>query len=126
MNVISITKIVAASFLGVFTLISGMILTGAGRPLNSVYFNIHKIIAVVMIVLLAVITVPLIKTGSTLSRIQVLVIAAAAALFIALVATGGMLSFERSWPAVVLRIHQIAPLLSLGFSSAGIYLLVTA
>ncbi|REG10982.1 hypothetical protein [Pelolinea submarina] len=126
MNVISTTKIVAAGVLGVFTLISGVIVTGAGRPLNSLYFNVHKIIAVVMIVLLAAVTVQLIKAGYALSMLQVLVIAAAAALFLALVATGGMLSFERSWPAVVLRIHQIASLLSLGFSAAGIYLLAAA
>jgi hypothetical protein len=126
MNVISTTKIIAAGVLGVFSLISGVILTGAGRPLNSLYFNIHKITAVVMIVLLAAITVQLIKAGYALSMLQVLVIAAAAALFLALVATGGMLSFERTWPAVVLRVHQIASLLSLGFSAAGIYLLAAS
>ena len=125
MDVISNTKLVAAGFLGLFTLISGVILTNAGRPLNAVYFNIHKIIAVIMIVLLVVMTVQLIKAGGALSTLQILVIAAAAILFLALIATGGMLSFERSWPTIVLRIHQVAPLLSLGFSAAGIYLLAT-
>ena len=118
------TKLVAAGVLGVLTLISGVLLTKAGRPLNSFLFNLHKMIAVVAIGLIIMSAVQLYKAGETKAVMELGLILLAGILFSGLVATGGMLSFEREWPSVVLKIHQVFPLLSLGISALSVFLLI--
>jgi len=123
MNAISTSKIVTAGALVVFTVVSGVLLTRAGRPYNTIGYNVHKLIAVGMIALLVVTTVRMIKAGAAFSPLGLALMVAAAILFLALIATGGMLSFEREWPAVVVTLHRMAPLFSLAASAAGMYLL---
>jgi hypothetical protein len=117
------TKLTIAGILGVLTLISGVVLSKTGRPLNAVFFNLHKMIAVVMIVLIVISVVQLAKAGETKALIELIVIGITGVLFVALIATGGMLSFERVWPALVLKIHQIVPLLSLASAAVTVFLL---
>jgi hypothetical protein len=117
------TKLIIAGILGILTLISGVVLSNTGRPLNSVIFNLHKLIAVAMIVLIVISVVQLAKAGETKALIELIAIVITGALFLALVATGGMLSFERQWPALVLKIHQIVPLLSLASAALTVFLL---
>lgn len=118
------TKLIAAGILGILTLVSGVILSNTGRPLNGLFFNLHKLIAVAAIVLITISVVQLLKAGETQALIAIGAIILAGLLFVALVATGGMLSFEREWPGFVLKIHQVAPLLSLAFSALSVYLLI--
>jgi len=118
------TKLIAAGVLGVLTLISGVLVTKAGRPLNAALFNLHKMIAVVAIVLIIMSAVQLYKAGETKAVMELGLIILVGILFTALVATGGMLSFEREWPSVVLKIHQVFPLLSLGISALSVFLLI--
>jgi len=118
------TKLTIAGILAVLTLISGVLLSNTGRPLNSVLFNLHKIIAVATVVLIIMSVVQLYKAGETRALIELGMIVFTGLFFIALVATGGMLSFERQWPAIVLKVHQVLPLLSLVFSAISAYLLI--
>lgn len=120
------TKLTMAGILGALTLISGVLLSNAGRPLNSLLFNAHKMIAVVLIVLIVLSVVQLYKAGEGGAWIELGIMILAGIFFIALVATGGMLSFERQWPAFVLKTHQVLPLLSLMFSAISAYLLIRA
>jgi hypothetical protein len=117
------TKLIAAGILGILTLISGVAVTKAGRPLNPIFFNLHKMIAVVMIVLIVISVVQLYKAGETQNAIVVGLTALAGLLLLGLVATGGMLSFEKVWPSFVLGIHKLVPLLALGFSALTIFLM---
>ena len=118
------TKLIAAGVLGVLTLISGVLVTKAGRPLNSVLFNLHKMIAVITIALIIISVVQMYKASEAKAIIELGMIILTGILFTALVATGGMLSFEHEWPSVVLKIHQVLPLLSLAFSVVSAVLLI--
>lgn len=118
------TKLISAGVLGIITLISGVVLSNTGRPLNTILFNLHKIISVATIVLIIVFVIQLYKAGETKTMLEIGMIILTILFFVALVATGGMLSFEREWPAIVLKIHQVLPLVSLTFSAISSYLLI--
>jgi hypothetical protein len=118
------TKLISAGVLGIITLITGVLLSNAGRPLNAVLFNLHKIISVATVVLIIVFVIQLYKAGETKTMLEIGMIILTILFFIALVATGGMLSFEREWPAIVLKIHQVLPLVSLAFSAISSYMLI--
>jgi len=117
-------KLIFAGILGVITLISGILLSNAGRPLNPALFNIHKMIAVIMIVLVILSVVQLYKAEETKALVELGMMILTGVLFAALVATGGMLSFEREWPSVVLKVHQVLPLISLACSAISVFLLI--
>lgn len=53
-------------------------------------------------------------------------LALTALLFLALFASGVLMSFEWQFPGVVLRIHQAAPLLALALGTASVYLLANS
>lgn len=118
------TKLISAGVLGIITLITGVLLSNAGRPLNAVLFNLHKIISVATVVLIIVFVIQLYKAGETKTMLEIGMIILTILFFVALVATGGMLSFEREWPAIVLKIHQVLPLVSLAFSAISSYMLI--
>jgi hypothetical protein len=118
------TKLIVAGVLAVLTLITGVVLSNAGRPLNSALFNIHKIISVVMIILVIIGVIQLHKVAEAKAMLELGMIILTIVFFVALVATGGMLSFEREWPAVVLKVHQVLPLVSIASASLSTYLLI--
>lgn len=107
----------------VFTLVTGIVLSNLGRPLNSIVFGLHKIIAVGTIVLLGLVVRNYYQTTNL--QIQYIVLfVVSGLLLLTLVVTGVLLSFERPVPTAVLRIHQIVPWLTLIVSSITAYLLV--
>lgn len=119
------TKLIAAGLLFLLTLISGMIVSHTGRPLSVWLVTIHKLIAVGGIVLTGMAVNQLYKTvdGKLFVELSLIVIGGIA--FLALIATGALLTREEmQLPEAVLKIHQVAPLLALVSSTAGIYLLV--
>ena len=118
------TKLIVAGALSVLTLITGVLVSNAGRPLNAALFNVHKIISVVMIVLVIIGVIQLHKASEVKTMLELGVIVLTIIFFVALVATGGMLSFEREWPAVVLKVHQVLPLVSVASAFLSTYLLI--
>ena len=108
----------------ILTLISGVILSNLGRPLNSAIFTVHKLIAVGTVILLGVTIRNLYKTGDfhTLSLVLIVV---TGLIFLTLIVSGALLSFERPVPQTILKIHQIAPLLAVAASIMSVYLLVS-
>ena len=123
MNAIT-SKLVIAGILFLLTLVTGVIVSRSGRPLSIGLVTVHKLIAVGTVVMAGIAINQLFKTtdGKTVIAIGIAVISAI--LFLALIATGAFLTREEmQLPAVVLRIHQIAPLLALAFSTITVYLL---
>lgn len=114
---------IAGLFL-LFTLASGVWLSHAGKPLNVVIFTIHKLIALATVIVIAVNVYNLYKALDIRTPVQLVVIAFAGLLFIALFITGALLSRGNPLPGVISRIHQVAPLLTLVFSAVTIYVLV--
>lgn len=119
------TNLITAGILFLLTLISGVIVSHSGRPLSVGLVTVHKLIAVVGIVLTGMAVNQLYKTADGKLLIELSVIVISGILFLALIATGALLTREEmQLPDLVLKIHQVAPLLALTASTAGIYLLV--
>ena len=119
------TKLIAAGILFLLTLISGVIVSHSGRPLSVGLVTVHKLIAVVGIVLIGMAGNQLYKTADGKLLIELSLILISGILFLALIATGALLTREEmQLPELVLKIHQAAPLLALVSSTVSIYLLV--
>lgn len=124
MNTIT-NKLIAAGILSLLTLVSGVIVTRSGRPLSLGLVTIHKLIAVGSVVLIGMAASQLLKTanGKVVFEISVMVISGI--LFLALIATGALLTREEmQLPAIVLKIHQVAPLLAILSSAVSIFMLI--
>ena len=118
-------KLIAAGILFLLTLLSGMIVSHSGRPLSVRLVTAHKLIAVGTVVLIGMAANQLYKTVDGKLFIELSVIVISGILFLALIATGALLTREEmQLPEVVLKIHQVAPLLALVSSTVSIYLLV--
>jgi hypothetical protein len=118
-------KLIAAGILFLLTLISGLIVSHSGRPLSVGLVTIHKLIAVGTMVLIGMVVNQLYKTVDGKALIEMSIMVISGVLFLALIATGALLTREEMQLAeVVLKVHQVAPLLALSSSTATIYLLV--
>jgi hypothetical protein len=119
------TKLIAAGILFLLTLITGVIVSNSGRPLSVGLVTVHKLIAVGAVVLIGLAVNQLYKTADGKLFIELSVMVISGILFLALVATGALLTREEMrLPEVVLKVHQVAPLLALVSSTITIYLLV--
>jgi hypothetical protein len=119
------SKLVIAGILFLFTLISGVIVSRSGRPLSIGLVTVHKLIAVGTVVLIGMAVNQLYKTVDGKAFIETSIIIISALLFLALIATGAFLTREEmQLPEMVLKIHQVAPLLALISSTVTVYLLV--
>jgi hypothetical protein len=118
------TKLIAAGILFLLTLISGVIVSHSGRPLSVGLVTVHKLIAVGTIILIGMAVNQLIKTADGKLFIELSLMAIGGILFLALIATGALLTREEmQLPELVLKVHQAAPLLALVSSTLTVYLL---
>ena len=119
----TVVNSIAVGSLFLFTFISGVLTTRAGRPLKNPHFTIHKLISLAMILFVLVSTMQVYKLQETQALIKLITVMVTILLFLILIITGALLSFEREWPAIVLKLHQIAPTLSLLSTIFTFYLL---
>ena len=117
------TRLIAAGVLFVFTLLSGLWLSHLGKPYNSGIFGIHKLIAVAMVIIIGMSVYNLYKGLDLQAFINLILIVTTGLIFLALIVTGVLLSLNIPLGGVVLKIHQIAPLLALASSAITLYLL---
>ena len=113
-------------FTGLFLLciiLSGIWLSRTGRPLSVLILTLHKLISLGAVVFL-VITVYRIHQVTPLSPVELGVSVLTLLFFIALFATGGLLSTAKTMPAVIHKIHQITPFLVGLSTSATLYLVL--
>ena len=119
------TKLIVAGVLFLFTLISGVIVSRSGRPLNIWLVSVHKLIAIGVVVLIGIAVNQMYKTTDGKAFIELCAMIITGVLFLALIATGALLTREEmQLPELVVKIHQVAPFLSLAFSAITVYLLV--
>jgi hypothetical protein len=118
------SKLIAAGILFLCTLISGVILSRSGRPLNIGLVTLHKLIAVGTVVLISMAINQLYKTSNGRIFIEMSLMVISAILFLSLIATGAFLTREEMrLPDLVLNIHKITPMLALVSSTITVYLL---
>jgi hypothetical protein len=121
------TKLIAAGILFLLTLITGVIVSRSGRPLIVGLVTVHKLIAVSTVILIGMAVNQLYKTANGKVIIETSLMIVAGISFLSLIATGALLTREEmQLPEVVLKIHQVAPLLALAFSTVTIYQLVSS
>lgn len=118
-------KLISVGILAILTLISGVIVSRSGKPLNIWLVTIHKLIAVAVVVLIVIVVNQLYKSADGKMVVTIGLMTISAILFLALIATGAFLTWEEmELPAFVLKIHQVVPLLVFASSSLTVYLLL--
>lgn len=109
-----------AGFLLIFVL--GYTLSRAGKPYPGLLFNLHKLIALAVLVLL-VYTAARAHQAAPLGPLPVALTALAVLFFVATIATGGLVSTAKTiQPAPLL--HRLLPYLTLIASGAAWWMLV--
>jgi hypothetical protein len=117
-----VTQFAAPGIAFLLTLISGLWLSRAGKPLNVAIFNIHKLIALAAVVLAVLQTRGALReTGVQLALIVLLGLIALAA--IALFVTGALMSMNKPAYGVLLTIHNVAPFVAVIAMALAVYLL---
>lgn len=118
------TKFLFAGLFFISILLSGFILSRAGRPINVFFLTVHKLISVGVVVFLAI-TVYRINQVTPLNSLEIAACVITLAFFITLVATGGLLSTAKTMPTAILKVHQIMPYLAIISTGISLYLLLT-
>ncbi len=104
------SKIVFASIAFILMIISGIILSRLGHPLNKILFAFHKIFSLATIVLLVMVAISFLKLDERNLKILSLFYVAAGVLLISFI-SGALLSFEKVMPPFVTIIHRISSVL---------------
>lgn len=109
-------------YLIVGLLMAGMILTGfivsrSGKPYSTLLLTLHKLISLGALVYLAIAVIKAARIAPA-DPTRLVVIILSAVLFIALFATGGMISAMKAPPRAILIVHHLLPYL-LAVSTVG-------
>jgi hypothetical protein len=115
-------KILTTGIMLVSMVVSGFVLSQTGKPFNVFLLTAHKVISFGVFIYLAITVSRFIKV-SPLSPIEIAVSVICVLLFIALVATGGMLSTTKTFPTIIQKIHQVIPYLFVISTVINLYLL---
>ncbi|MCA9874206.1 MAG: hypothetical protein KC441_11145 [Anaerolineales bacterium] len=121
-NTFNSSKLIYCGLGLALTLLSGFILSKLGRPLNSAIFTVHKLIAVGTVILIGVSIREWVKAVDVSAFFPVIV-GVTGLLFLALVVSGALLSFDKLAVPPILTIHQIVPLLAVAFTMITVCLL---
>jgi hypothetical protein len=115
-------RIIINVILVLVTIISGIWLSRLGRPLNTPLFTVHKIIALLTIILTVIIVYQLQK-NIELSNIELILIIASAIFFLLAFVSGALLSFDKLAVGILQMIHKVTPLLLVISTGLAIYLM---
>jgi hypothetical protein len=106
----------------VLTLASGLWLSRSGKPLNTVIFTIHKLIALGAVMTMALLLYRALQAGGAPASMIALLLLAGACV-VALFATGALMSMDRPGYATLLRIHNFAPVAAVMAIAGALWLL---
>lgn len=119
MNILSNFLTIGIIFL--LTLAFGFWLSRIGKPYNGILFNIHKLLALAVVIVAVFEIRKMIQSEGTIPFYNVL-IALTGVSIIALFATGALMSIGKLNYAVSLTIHKITPILAAMTLIAVVYL----
>ena len=117
-------RVAGTGLLLVLIFLSGLWVSGSGKPYSTLPFTIHKLVGLAVGVLLVVIVVQTHK-AAPLGLPAIAAIVVTVLLFAGTVAAGALLSINEQAPAIVLRLHQVLPVLSLLSTAGTLYLLLS-
>lgn len=116
-------KFIIVGVFFVFIILTGLWLGRTGKPINVLLLTAHKLISVGIIVFLGI-SVYRINQATPLNTLEIVVCMVTLLFFLALLATGGMLSAAKTTNAIVLIIHKICPILVVISTVITIYLVM--
>ena len=119
------SKVIVTGLLLLFTFLSGVWLSHSGRPYNTVIFTLHKLIALGAVIF-TVVTVQQLRTGMDTRTLALGAVVVTGLLFLALFASGALLSIGKPDHIAILTIHRVAPLLAVIATAATMVLLVSS
>jgi hypothetical protein len=106
----------------IIALSSGLWLSHLGRPLNQIFFTLHKLIALATVIF-AVLVMYTVYQNIEIDTLRVILCSILVLLFLILFVTGAVLSAERPLPEMVLLLHKIGTVLT-GLWAALLIILV--
>lgn len=116
-------QIVGAGLCYLFIFLSGFRLSRSGKPYNGIIFNIHKLIALAVVVLFAV-TLYQTNRAAALGVGELISGVVTGLFLLGLFVTGGLLSIDKPMPAIVLKLHHITPYLAVFSTAITVYFLL--
>lgn len=120
MNIVSIFSPPTLGFL--LTVVFGFWVSEIGRPYNGLLFNIHKLIALGTVIIVAIRVNEALKNSQSQGLVVGLIVVAALAVM-ALFVSGAFLSIGNVKYEVVKLIHNVAPVIAVLAMGGVIYLL---
>jgi hypothetical protein len=114
---------VATGALLVLLLLSGFWTSRAGKQYKTFPFTIHKLAGLAAGILLAVIVYNA-HQAAPLGPVEIAAIAVTVLFFLGTVAVGGLLSANEQAKTIILRLHQVLPVLSLLSTAVTLYVLL--
>jgi hypothetical protein len=108
----------------VLIFLSGLWVSGSGKPYNTLPFTVHKLVGLAAGVFLVVIVYQT-HQAAPLGLPEIAALVVTVACFAGTVAAGALLSIDKQVPAVVLRLHQVVPVLTVLFTAGTLYLLLS-
>ena len=121
MNIFA-SKTVLPGLLFLFTIGSGFWLSHSGKPLNTVIFTIHKLIALATVIFTVSLIYGLLKNVDPKAAMLTLMVVSGL-LVVLLFVTGALLSIGKPANTLVLATHRIAPYLAVLSIAATMYML---
>jgi len=109
----------------VLIFLSGFWLSRSGKPYPVLVLALHKLITVGTIIYLAI-NLARANSSTPLGGRPVAALTLTVACFLIMLATGGLLSVDKAMPAIVNRIHQILPYLTVVSAGITVYLTLLA
>ena len=118
-----VSKIIGTGLLFLLTIVSGIWLSNSGKPLNSLIFNIHKLIALGSVIFTAIVIRNLLKDVEIKTVILTLIILTG--LFVlTLFISGALLSLGKPVNNIILTIHSLTPIPTVITIAMTIYLIL--
>lgn len=117
-------KIIIIGLLFLFTIVSGIWLSNSGKPLNTIIFTIHKLIALAAVIFTAIVIHNLLNIVGVENVILILIMVTD--LFVlTLFLSGALLSLGKPVNDILLTIHKVIPILTVISIAVIMYLFVS-
>lgn len=102
--------VIAIAFVVIFLL--GYRLMRSGKPYSGLILTIHKLLALAVLVILALLVAQAARTAPLDAVVWVASLTSAASFVVAII-SGGLLSTDKKLPPVVKALHRVSPFLAL-------------
>lgn len=108
------TKLIITGSIFIITGVTGIILSRLGKPYNAAMFNLHKLIALAVLVYAIMLSIKLFK-GTEEDKIMMFLLPVIILLSIGAFISGGILSAKAEPGEIILKIHKfISIIISVG------------